>query len=403
MSGPLLTGFRHGISVAGPHVTHPSVLILGTDAVLAAAPATPVQLIHACMSAGFSAVVPASWGDELIAARAIDRVCSTDGPVVQCSCPLVSRRLATHGDALTPMVFASVAPAVATALYVRALYAPAVVEITFAGACPAGADPAIDGRVSCAELLETLRARGIDVQTAPTEFDSVLPPDRRRFYSEAGGTPARSALHRRAPAADFVELGHENFAVDLAQHLLANSRMLIDLAPALGCACSGAQPGLTLAERRARVREQEPPRAMGPVVEHELTLALDRSLPVADGAQLPMTARTAAPMEQLQPTTPDAPEREPESESDRSVAVEDVRRRSPVNSRAIIGAMPQAKSAGRALPRAYVARRRSSPKGMRQSTIRKADSVAQDRRPWKLIALVAGAVAGAALLLQVLL
>ena len=402
MSGPLLTGFRRGASLAGPHVTHPSVLILGTDAVLAAAPATPVQLVHACMRAGFSAVVPSSWGDELIAARAIDRVCSTDGPLVQCSCPLVSRRLAAHGDALAPMVFSSVAPPVATALYVRALYAPNVVEITFAGACPSGADPAIDARVSSAELLETLRERRIDVRTEPTEFDSVLPPDRRRFHSEPGGTPARSALQRLAPAADFIELGHENFAVDLAQHLLANSRTLISLAPAMGCACSGAQPGLALAEWRARIREQEPPRAMAPVVEHELPLALDRALSVADGAGFAIARPLVAPRAPAAPAEavdlPDA-----ETDAGPSVATEESRRRSPVNSRAVIGPMPQARSSGRALPRAYVARRRSSPKGMRQSTIRKAESAAQGRRPWKFIALVAGAVAAGTLLLQALL
>jgi hypothetical protein len=46
-------------------VTSPSLVILGTDAVLAAAPATPVQLAHACLAAGYGAAVPASWGDEL--------------------------------------------------------------------------------------------------------------------------------------------------------------------------------------------------------------------------------------------------------------------------------------------------------------------------------------------------
>ena len=45
-------------------MTVPSVLILGTDAVLAAGPATPVQLVHACRAAGYDAVIPASWGDE---------------------------------------------------------------------------------------------------------------------------------------------------------------------------------------------------------------------------------------------------------------------------------------------------------------------------------------------------
>ena len=388
MSGPLLTGLGNGVSLAGPHVTHPSVLILGTDAVVAAAPATPVQLIHACTRAGFSAVVPASWGDELVAARVLERLAAATGPVVQCSCPLVARRLATNGDALASMVLCCVAPPVATALYIRALYAPSVVGITYAGGCPSAGDAAIDARLSGADLLEYLRERGIDVAQEPMEFDSVLPADRRRFYSDPGGTPSRAALQRFAPAADFVELGHENFAVDLAQHLLSSSRTLINLAPGLGCSCSGAQPGLSVPEWRARVREQEPPRAPGPVVEHELPLVIERSLPEPE-------RRTAVALPGLSatpgvPGADDAPQGSALSQPERAVATEELRRRSPATpSRAVIGPMPQARAAGRALPRAYVARRRSSPKGMRQSAIKRADPVAQGRvRRWKTIAWV---------------
>src|SRR5690348_16284732 len=47
------------------------VVILGTDALLAAAPATPVQLAHACLRGGFANVIPASWGDELIASAVL--------------------------------------------------------------------------------------------------------------------------------------------------------------------------------------------------------------------------------------------------------------------------------------------------------------------------------------------
>ena len=40
----------------------PSIVILGTDAILAALPATPIQLAHACLRIGYQHVVPASWG-----------------------------------------------------------------------------------------------------------------------------------------------------------------------------------------------------------------------------------------------------------------------------------------------------------------------------------------------------
>src|SRR6185295_15572653 len=95
-------------------LTVPSLLVLGTDTVLAAAPATPVQLAHACLASGFQAVIPASWGDELIAARALERLRDIDAPRVQCSCPHVSKRLAEHGEAIAPQLLHFVPPPIAT-------------------------------------------------------------------------------------------------------------------------------------------------------------------------------------------------------------------------------------------------------------------------------------------------
>ena len=51
------------------HRPVPTVAIVGNDAVLQAAPPTPVQLAHACLLRGFTVAVPASLADELIAAE----------------------------------------------------------------------------------------------------------------------------------------------------------------------------------------------------------------------------------------------------------------------------------------------------------------------------------------------
>ena len=392
MSGPLLTVAEHGASLAEPHVTPPSLLILGTDAVLAAAPATPVQLAHACQMAGFRAVIPASWGDELIAERALRRMAAAAAPLLQCSCPLVARRFASHTE-LAPLMFCSVAPPVATALYLRAVYAPASVHITFVGSCPSGADPSIDEWLTLDALSERFLARGIRTTAQPTEFDSVLPPDRRRHFSEPGGVPARNALHLVPAPADVIELSTQDFAVDLAQHLLANSRSLINVAPALGCACSGATHAVTPEAARVHVREQEPPRAPTPVVDHALVASIE-STPVRDaGAAVERRTVPAA----AAPAPSVAPERATEAGV---LLVEAPRRRTPSPStptRAVLGAMPQSRSSGRQLPRAYVARRRT-PRGMRQSGVRRQEAVLGQpgwwRRPrWML--LVAAAVAAA--------
>lgn len=348
---------------------------------LAAAPATQVQLAHACLAAGYQAIIPATWGDELIAARAVESLGRTNTPIVQCSCPLVASRLSAHGDIIAPMVFFCVAPPVATATYLRAVYTPTVLKITFAGGCPSASHASIDLWLSVEQLFSALADRGIDVGLQPTEFDSVLPPDRRRFYSEPGGIPTSHALNRLSPPVELIELTTQDFAVDLAQQLLASSPALIDVAPALGCSCSGSVNNVSARLARARVREQEPPRALSPVVDHALAIELQSGLSKVPGAPAAL-----ADHPRIAPASPLAtPAAEPEVIA---TAVETPRRRSPSGpSRAVLGTMPQARSSGRQLPRAYVARRRSSPKGVRASLVRRqiSDKRVDPRLRWLLI------------------
>src|SRR5438093_1436977 len=171
------------------------LVILGTDAVLAALPATPVQLAHACMRAGFANVIPASWGDELVAWAVIQRLSLLGAdPAIQCSCPVVAHRLLSAGGDLRPVLISVVPPPVALARYVRAMAQPGRTRITYVGACPGAIDDAIDVRMTPAALLDMLAEREILVDEQPRVFESVIPPDRRRFRSQAGGLPASDAL-----------------------------------------------------------------------------------------------------------------------------------------------------------------------------------------------------------------
>ena len=341
-------------------MTAPSVLILGTDAALAAAPATPVQLVHACQAAGYDAVIPASWGDELVAARALERVRGSDAPLVQCSCPHVADRFGESKDALGPLLVCLVPPPVAAAEYVRALYSPVRPRITFAGGCPGARHPSIDVSLSVADLLASLEERGISARQQPTEFDSIIPPDRRRFYSDPGGVPARHALRQLASGIDLVELRDDDVVVDLAQQLLQKGHVLIDVALPLGCSCSGRVAGIGADSARARVREMEPPRAPSPVVDHSLRLSLDVASPPP----------VESPSTFVFPTPPPAQPQSGTPTPEESMPVIEVysRRRSPPGmARPVLGTMPLARTeTGRSLPRAYVARRRSSPTGVRR-------------------------------------
>jgi hypothetical protein len=368
MSGPLLTGSPAGASLAEPSsalvlTSVPSLLILGTDVVVAASSATAVQLMHACLACGYDAVIPASWGDELIAARALERMREGAGACVQCSCPHVSGRLAAHTDVIGPMLLHFVAPPEATARYLRALYGPVRPHITFAGGCPSGASAEIDEWLHPAHLLARFTDKGITLSAQPTEFDSVLPPDRRRFYSEPGGAPSRSALRQSSPSLERVELKGADLVLDLAQELLSSKHALIDVAPRLGCACSGAVPGVKPEGARAKVREHEPPRAPGPVVDHSVRVVLETDPPARAYHVPPAPEPVPSPPPRVTPIEVTPPPEEP------AMAVVEVgqRRRSPPSgARPVLGTMPLARrDDGRQLPRAYIARRRSSPRNVR--------------------------------------
>src|SRR5688500_16138723 len=153
----------------------PAVVILGNDAVLAAAPATPVQLAHACLEHGFTVAVPASWGDELVATEAIRRLAARDrGPAVMCVCPYVRSRLLGPGRDLEPFLVALVAPPVAAARYLRSIYGERGVHITYIGGCPSAEDSAIDARLTPDAFLAEIAERGIALLEQPLVFDSIV-------------------------------------------------------------------------------------------------------------------------------------------------------------------------------------------------------------------------------------
>lgn len=218
----------------------PSILILGPDAVAAANPATPVQLVHACRQWGFSSVVPSSWGDELIATEVVRRCGTlTVRPVIQCSCPRVSDRLAKHAAILDDAILWLVSPPVAVAKYVKSLDPERLVHVVYAGGCPGGLDPSIDEVISPFELLAGISARGIDVNAQPRVFENVIPADRRRHASTPGGLPDQHHLWERS-SYRVVQPTGADASTRVAQLLLNDDRVLIDLAPSVGCLCRAA-------------------------------------------------------------------------------------------------------------------------------------------------------------------
>lgn len=369
----------------------PSIVVLGADALLAAQPATPVQLAHACVHAGYQSVVPASWGDELIAAASV-RALQQHGqvPAIQCSCPHVAHRLLAVGTDLRPFLLSLVAPPAMLAQYLRSVAAPAKLRITYVGRCPGAVHDSIDARLTPDELLAIFADRQILLEEQPRVYDSIIPPDRRRYRSQPGGLPTPDMLWSANGGAHgartLVELYGDDLPVELAQHLLAGKPVLIDCAPRLGCVCSGAVPGVDAADARSRVTMLEPPRAASPIVDEQLII--DATLP------LPASPRSAIDVVSP-PVRFESPHRaDPIARTEdrpRALRHEDVGMHAPPSSEASRGAiasspprrlssgrgiarptsgtLPIARDAeGRQLPRTYVALRRAPSRGPRSVT-----------------------------------
>lgn len=237
---------------------------------LAVLPATPVQLAHACYQLGYDVVVPASWGDELVAHAVLDELSQRDrAPVIQCTCPLAHERLLASGGHLERSLVLTAAPPVAAARYARRAFAPQSLHITYIGACPGAADAAIDVQLLPDEFLGTLAERDIALSDMPTVYDSVLPPDRRRHFSLPGGCPSQEALWEKADGRMLREVAPATFATDLAQTLVWHEHVMVDVAPALGCPCAGGLGRLGARHGRISVMAVEPPRATAPVIAHQ--------------------------------------------------------------------------------------------------------------------------------------
>ena len=338
-----------------------SVVVLGADAVLAALPATPVQLAHACLRAGYHTVVPASWGDELLATETLRQLRERGRePAVFCACPHVGNRLLGVGSDLAPFLVSLIPPPIATARYLRALSGDAPIRITYVGRCPSASDSSLDAQFSPMEFLATLTDRDISLRDQPMVFDALLSPDRRRSRSLPGGLPTPELLWTAGGGRTLVELDGDDPAMpaQLAQHLFAHDCVLLDLATSLGCACTGAISTVPPRGARAAVTALEPPRAPTPTVDTDVRVAL--TVPILITPRQPATAAPSEGSPAPEPGRTSQPPDGAESAAEQR-ATPSPRRRSPA-----IAVMRHAPASlplttrveGRPLPRAYVARRR---------------------------------------------
>jgi hypothetical protein len=326
----------------------PRLAILGPDVVVAASPASQAQLIEATTRLGFDAVVPGSWGDELIAETVLRHL----GPraresVVLCACP-EAHALAAGDGRLARHVLALVAPGVAAARYLRMLYAPARVRITYLGQCGGVTDRDVDDIRSATWVMEELATAGIDASALPDESA----PGHRRHLSLPGGAPHPDHLRQAVPH-ELITLLGDDAAELAAAHIARGAVALIDLAPAGACGCAGG-PGRGDATARALLVPLEPPRATGdvlsPTIRPDLTLGALRGAARA-GPRAPASPAHAEREVQLPTVGLAASPRSPSPSTRRRPRTSGVMR--------AIGALAPASRTGegRSLPRAYLGHR----------------------------------------------
>jgi hypothetical protein len=244
-----------------------AVLVVGTDTLIEALPARPIQLAHACGELGFDLVVPLSWGDELVAEAALrDLEGVSPTQAVLCSCPLVRRRLLQAGADLAGVMVSLVPPPLAVARHLRASLGTRVASLTFVGKCPGAATPEYDVTYDPVGFLQILRDRGIKVELQPDTFVDRLPPDRRRHVSLPGGCPSPEMLWQRCHEMSLTEVEGPDLAVEIAQHLFLSQPTLIDLASGVGCHCCGVTSATKGSSARVAVMSLEPPRSATPVI-----------------------------------------------------------------------------------------------------------------------------------------
>lgn len=270
------------------------IAIVGNDTLLAALPARPLQLAHAIHACGYDLVVPASWGEELVAMRALEILERDPGrPRVFCACPKVYSRLMSSGSELAPSLLHLIAPPAAAARYLRAIEPDTRMRITFIGSCPGAADTSIDARVSPADFMAHLERQNISVARQPLVFESVIPPDRRRYASLPGGVPSPDLLAARGVQLSVI-LKDQDLAAEIADHLLSAEAELVDLAQAVGCSCAAGDGGT-----RESITALEPPRSSLPILDLPVEISLEpaiRELPAPSQTPAPQTTRSEPPV-----------------------------------------------------------------------------------------------------------
>ena len=257
-------------SIEGAIESGRALLILPSEAIVGFYPATPEQLLNACLAAGFRSLFFDNLGDELVAAEYLRLWKEDEGPStwIRSTSPIVVDYVRAKYPELVPYLAPVVTPTIALARFLRHAFRDS--PIVYAGvhsAGPQGADE-VDASLSLAELGHLLEER----DAAPTDQPqtlNVVPPETRRHLSAPGGLPRAMLDEQRLSSRGLMKLRglHSLEAVAWA---INEGKVLgfIDILPFEGALDHPALgPHDQLYWRRGIVELAERNRALQPVIE----------------------------------------------------------------------------------------------------------------------------------------
>lgn len=257
-----------------------AVLILPSEAVVGFYPATPEQLVNACLAAGFHSVFFDNLGDELVAAEYLRLWKEKDRARtwIRSTSPIVVDYVRAKYPELVPYLVPIVTPTIALARFLRHAFRDS--PIIYAGvhsAGPEGTDE-VDASLSLAELGHVLAERG----TSPTDQPhtlSVVPPESRRYLSTAGGLPRAMLDEQRLSSRGLMKLRGLD-SLEAVGWAIREGKTLgfIDILPFEGALDHPALgPHDQLFWRRGIVELTERNRALAPVIERPADVDLSAS------------------------------------------------------------------------------------------------------------------------------
>jgi len=121
--------------------------------------------------------------------------------------------------------------------------------------------------------VRSLTKRGIVPGDQPSDVDERLTRDARRFYHCPAERPSQLAVRREARYT-LIEPTARDFLAEVAFRISEKERRVIDLAPRLGCACSGAVVGEPWTGARDAVAAMERRARSTKVLDHDVPLGI---------------------------------------------------------------------------------------------------------------------------------